>query len=114
MSDQTGLLMRPTDSTERGIWLMQIADEHHNVTVRISLRLDDLIARDMDQVNDLLSRTVTGSEVSLTDIGYTAVGATDDGEVVIEVTGSVESLLDDNHLLDLLAERAPSDLGDKS
>lgn len=68
------------------------ADTNGNVTGTVQLALSDAIIRDADEWITFLSEQLTGLD-ALTDVGYTVVGVTDQGELLIEVTGNIALLL---------------------
>ena len=58
--------------------------------LKVTLVVDiDKLRGDVDELNDIVSDFITGSECGLTDIGYKLVGATSDGDAVVQVTGNV-------------------------
>ena len=59
----------------------------------IAVNLDDLIEEDIESTLDLLSKSLTGTDL-LGDIAYTAVGVTEEGLVLIKVNGDPAVLLD--------------------
>jgi hypothetical protein len=70
-------------------------DETEYITARIAVDLSDLIDGDIEWLNDVASETITGSSCGLLDISYKSVGVTDDGSIIIEVTGCVSDFLSD-------------------
>jgi len=66
------------------------------LSVVIRMGLDTLMSGNFEDIMDEMSELITGDACSLTDIGYTAVGAVD-GDVLLEVTGDVSEFLEENN-----------------
>jgi hypothetical protein len=64
------------------------------VTGRVVIGLEDVISADMEWFLDEISEQLVGS-ILLMDVNYTAVGVTEGGSLVLEVSGDVSAVLDD-------------------
>ena len=84
-------------------------DEDRYLTAVVAVDFDDLIYNDIEWLNEGVSELITGSGVALEDIGFKPVGVAD-GEIYIEVTGSVLYWLEEQEEQDKpVAEPAPED-----
>lgn len=57
---------------------------------KIEIELSDLIGLDLTEFADTLSERAFGT-MPVSEVTYAVVGATDDGELVIEVAGYIEN-----------------------
>jgi hypothetical protein len=73
--------------------LAEMQEKDGSVKATISVPWDE--TGDIDALNDLASKAITGSEVALEDISYRLAGADVDAqEVLLEVEGTVENWLE--------------------
>jgi hypothetical protein len=66
--------------------------EHGFIIGTISVDINDLISLDLEGAMDLFAEKLVGNGL-LTDIAYTPKGA-ENGEIIIEIKGNVEMILD--------------------
>ena len=73
--------------------LHAIADEDGYVTVTVPVSLDDLIDYDLEGILDLFCDKVG---IDLSDINYSVAGTTEDGSILVSVTGDISLSLEYN------------------
>jgi hypothetical protein len=89
-SDESAIQNARQISGRKGYQIVEY-DEGY-ITGKVRLSLDDIIGFNQEQINDLLSHELTGTDL-LMDIGYELIGC-EGHEMLIRVTGSVEGIRD--------------------
>jgi len=87
------------DTLKAPLTMEQIVDmtkeDSYLRAIPVTVDFYELIDGDLESFLDKLSEAVTGSEGGLTEISYRPVGVTDDGRIVVAVTGDVSDFLKD-------------------
>jgi len=87
------------DTLKAPLTMEQIVDmtkeDSYLRAIPVTVSFYELIDGDLESFLDTLSEAVTGSESGLMDITYRPVGVTDDGRIVVAVTGDVSDFLKD-------------------
>ena len=68
--------------------------KHNALKAIVALDFDEIMTG-IDCLNDAISTMICGNECSLEDISYKPVGVDKDGNVLVEVCGSIENWLEE-------------------
>lgn len=70
--------------------LLERVNKDNVLTEKVVISLDDLIKFDRHELNEKLSKLITGSELRLINLDYKVAGRTTKNEVILKVTGKLD------------------------
>jgi hypothetical protein len=80
------LLVKPMNVKE----LRDNVRKDGTVQAKVVVSFEDVLAYDIEWLNDEVSSMITGSVVGLTDISFNVAGRTTSNEIILKVTGVPE------------------------
>ena len=80
------ILVQPMNQKE----LKEAVRKDGTVQAKVLVSFENILAHDLDDLNDDVSEKITGSIAGLTDISYSVAGRNTNNEIILKVTGVPE------------------------